>query len=166
MDGAGGQLGRGLRGQRQRVSSDRIVIRWQSGEAELWPQMWVPATQKKLRDLKKLLSLDPAAAEKAVPILLSCVATAGEQLEVERVFAGKDYWNLRQAAAEKEDCLHTGTWPNGLPLSREDRKGLKKCAKQERNAAEKALRRFLRAKKDKEKLLKNAEEIARWRFNQ
>lgn len=120
-----------------------IHVRWPTGQAEIDLTAWFPAPVQRVTHLRKLLALNPAAAEQARPIAervihdLRCQAKG----QYEKAIASVDRW--RKAAACCED---------------------KKEAARLRYYADHDARIARMAQKDERMLRKNAAAVKAWRF--
>lgn len=134
-----------------------LHIRWYSGYMDIRMNAFFPCSQKKWKELLKIVRMDNNAYERMEDIIDFFRAQAVER-EQDWKTESKLFWQYHQKEVDLKTLVETRKFPNGLPLNAEQVKQAKADLKETTAQKRERERWAKQAKKDKEWFEKMAAE--------
>ena len=123
-----------------------------------------PAAKSKLDKLMKVVQMDFEQNENIIEQMLNFCKNTVKECETGKKQSAVLYGKAMQNAAEYRNMVKSGKHPNGLPLSKEEKKDFKEKMKNQKALAKSYESDFKRYERNKERLLNNIEQlIGRWK---
>lgn len=118
-----------------------------------------PAAKSKLNKLVKVVQMDFEQNENIIEQMLNFCKKTVMECDTGRKQSAVLYGKAMQSAAEYRDRIESGKHPNGLPLSKEEKKDFKEKMKSQKALAKAYESDFKKYERNKERLLNNIEQL-------
>lgn len=123
--------------------NDVLSIKWDTGGMNIYMGMFFPCSAAKYNKLLKIVQMD-THAEEVMAVMKQFFQKRIPELETDFQTNGRLYWDYRQKEADTQNCIQSGKFPNGLPLTKkqmkEARQYYKECGANKRTYERAALK--------------------------